>query len=166
MILSVRNMSYEDLAGSLDKKDKLIVLSCNNCAKKCLGLGGRPGLKSLADKLDNDGFNVIRRELIGFACSVDLVGKRGKQPETKGWFDEADVILTLACQDGEDAVANAFPGKKVPKLNRTLGIGFGSPSVGIRLTHCVSGVDLDIELPEGMALQEAADKLGLLTGSY
>ena len=63
-------------------------------------------------------------------------------------------------------MANAFPGKKVPKLNRTLGIGFGSPSVGIRLTHCVSGVDLDIELPEGMALQEAADKLGLLTGSY
>ena len=61
---------------------------------------------------------------------------------------------------------NAFPNKKVPALNATLGIGWGSPKAGIRLTHTVSGVDLDIPLPEGMPLGKAADELGYHTGSY
>ena len=166
MILSVRRMSYDDLTGLLADGDKIVVLSCNNCAKKCLGLGGRVGLAALADKLEADGHDVIRRELIGFACSVDLVGKRAKEDSTRAWFEEADVILTLACEDGEVAVRNAFPSARVPKLNRTLGIGWGSPSVGVRLTHCIGGIELDIPLPQGMPLGEAAEKLGLEAGSF
>jgi hypothetical protein len=166
VILSVRRKSYAELAESLDKDAKIIVLSCNNCAKKCLGLGGRVGLAALADKLDRDGFNVIRRELIGFACSVDLVGKRAVEDATKQWFAEADVILTLACEDGEIAVKNAFPEAQVPSLNQTLGIGWGSPQCGVRLTHTLSGIDLDIPLPEGMPLAEAAEKLGFESGSF
>jgi len=100
MILSVRKKTYAELRDSLDKKHKIVVLSCNNCAKKCNGLGGRVGLAALSDKLEGDGFNVIRRELVGFGCALDLVAKRGKEDSTKDWFAEADVIIPLACEDG------------------------------------------------------------------
>ena len=166
MILSVRRLSYSELKKSLNKQQKIVVLSCNNCAKKCLGLGGRVGLKALSDKLEKDGFNLIHRELVGFACSVDLVSKRGKEESTREYFSQADVILTLACEDGEHAVANAFPAVSVPKLNRTLGIGWGSPSLGVRLTHPISGITLEIDLPEGIPLDEAAKKLNLESGSF
>ena len=166
MILSVRQKSYAALRDSLDRDQTIIVLSCNNCAKKCAGLGGRVGLAALADKLDHDGFKVIRRELVGFACAVDLVKKRGKDPATKAWFDEAEVIIPLACEDGEEAVKLAFPGKQVPKVNKTVGIGWGSPSAGVRITHCVAGVDLDIEDPQGITLEEAARRLGLEAGAF
>ena len=46
MILSVRQMAYEELKGKLDPQERIVVLSCNNCAKKCNGLGGRVGLRS------------------------------------------------------------------------------------------------------------------------
>jgi hypothetical protein len=166
MILSIRAKSYAALRNELDKKEKIIVLSCNNCAKKCNDLGGRIGLAALSDKLERDGFNVTRREIIGFACAVDLVAKRGKQKETAPWFNEADVIIPLACEDGEEAVKQVFPGKRVPKVNKTLGIGWSSPSVGVRLTHCVCGVDLKIDGPKGISLDEAAEALGLEAGSF
>ena len=167
MILSVRKKTYEELSGELDKlDDRIVVLACNNCAKKCLGLGGRPGLKSLGDKLEADGFQVLRRELIGFACSVDLIGKRLREEATRGTFEGANTVLALACEDGEVAVENAFPDKKVPKLNATLGIGWASPSAGVRVTHTVAGIELDIPLPGGMPLAEAAERLGYHTGSY
>ena len=79
MIISVRQFDYDTLKSKLTPEDKIIVVSCNNCAKKCKGLGGRPGLAALADKLDADGFNVLHRELIGIACSVDLNAKRTKK---------------------------------------------------------------------------------------
>lgn len=167
MLLSVRHTTYDELASSLSKENKIIVLSCNNCAKKCLGLGGRVGLKSLSDKLDRDGFNVLRRELIGGACSTDLLSKRLKEESTREWFESADTILVLACEDAEQAAQNVFPDKNIPQLNRTLGIGWGSKDCGIRLTYCVSGVDLDIKDPcEGISLQDAAEQLGLEAGAY
>ncbi len=164
MILSIKRTTYPALAQGLDKGDKIVVLSCNNCAKKCLGLGGRVGLQALADKLEDDGFEVLRRELVGFACSTDLVGKRGKEESTRHWFQQADVILTLACEDAEIAVRNAFPDKRVPSLSHTLGIGWGSPSAGIWLTHTITSAGLELDGP--ISLQQAAERLGLEAGSY
>ena len=60
MILSIRKFEYEELKSQLQPDDTVVVLSCNNCAKKCVGLGGRAGLKALSDKLEGDGFTVKR----------------------------------------------------------------------------------------------------------
>jgi hypothetical protein len=123
------------------------------------------GLRALADKLESDGFNVIHRELVGFGCAVDLVAKRRKDPATKEWFDEADLILPLACEHGQQSIRMAFPDKRVPDLSKTLGIGWWT-SETVRLTHCVSGVDLTIEDPQGMTLEEVAGRLNLEVGPF
>lgn len=164
MIIAMRKMPYEQLRDSLDPGARMIVLSCNNCAR-VYGLGGRAGLQALADKLCADGLDVVHRELIGFACAVDLVGKRARDPATRDAFAAADVILPLACEHGQMAVRMAFPDKQVPELSRTLGVGWWNAST-VRLTHCVSGVDLTIEGPEGMPLDEVAERTGLLAGPF
>ncbi|NOZ20152.1 MAG: hypothetical protein GXP25_03585 [Planctomycetes bacterium] len=166
MIISVKLFDYDKLKEQLKPGDKIIVLSCNNCAKKCKGLGGRAGLKGLSDKLEADGYNVTLRELCGIACSVDMVAKRGKEECTKKFFEEADVIIPLACEDGEDACALAFPHARVLKVTKTLGIGWGSPKEGVRLTTPLAGVDLSIDDPQGITIDEAAEKLGLFAGGF
>jgi len=164
MIIAMRQMTYESLRDGLDRQSRIIVLSCNNCAR-VYGLGGRVGLRSLADKLEADGFHVIRRELVGFGCALDLVAKRGKDPATKEWFDQADVILPLACEHGQEAIQMAFPDKRVPALSKTVGIGWWRPDT-VRVTHCVSGVDLQIDDPQGLPLEDVGRKLGLEVGPF
>ena len=166
MIISVRQMDYDGLKSELSPDDKIIVMSCNNCAKKCMGLGGRPGLASLSDKLEADGFNVIHRELCGISCSVDLNRKRVKEEVTKRFFEEADVIIPLACEDGEEAAAIAFPNARIIQVTKTLGMGWGSPKEGVHLTTPLAGVDLKIEGPQGITIEEAAEQLGLYAGGF
>ena len=166
MIISVRRYDYETLKKDLSPEDKIVILSCNNCAKKCKGLGGRAGLKSLGDKLDADGYNVTLRELCGIACSVDLVRKRTKEASTQKFFADADVIIPLSCEEGEDAAMIAFPHARVLKVTKTLGIGWGSPKEGVRLTTPVAGVDLKTDAPTGITIDEAAKQLGLLPGGF
>jgi len=166
MIISVRRYDYDTLKEDLRPEDKIVILSCNNCAKKCKGLGGRAGMKSLGDKLEADGYNVIHRELCGVACSVDLVRKRGKEESTREFFEQADVIIPLSCEDGEDAAALAFPHARVLKVTKTLGVGWGSPKEGVRLTTPLAGVDVKTDGPEGITIDEAAKQLGLPAGGF
>ena len=166
MIVSARQFDYDSLKSKLKPEDKIIVLSCNNCAKKCNGLGGRAGLASLADKLEADGFNVILRELIGLACSVDLNIKRTQEDATKKIFEEADVIIPLSCEEGEMAAELAYPNAKVILVTKTIAIGWTSPSLGLRVTTPAAGVDLKIDSPEGITLDEAAEQLGLFPGGF
>ena len=166
MIISVRQLDYDSLKSKLKPEDKIIVLSCNNCAKKCKGLGGRVGLAGLADKLEADGFNVVRRELIGLACSVDLNVKRTKEDATRKFFEEATVIIPLSCEEGEAAAEMVYSNAKVMRVTKTVGCGWGSPSVGVRVTTPAAGLDLKIDGPDGISIDEAADQLGLLAGGF
>jgi len=166
MIISVRQFDYDTLKKQLQPEERIVILSCNNCAKKCKGLGGRPGLKSLGDKLEADGYNVILRELCGIACSLDLVRKRAKEDATRKFFEQADVVIPLSCEDGEDAAVIAFPQARILKATRTLGIGWGSPKDGVRLTTPLAGVDLKIDDPQGITIDEAAEQLGLFAGGF
>ena len=166
MIISVRNFDYDGLKEKLTPEDKIIVFSCNNCAKKCKGLGGRAGMKSLGDKLKADGFNVILQELCGVACSLDLIRRRANEEATKALFEAADVLIPLSCEDGERALPVVFPGKRIIKVTTTLGIGWGSPKDGVRLTTPLAGVNLQIDSPQGITIDEAADQLGLYAGGF
>jgi hypothetical protein len=166
MILSVRLFEYEDLKKKLKKDEKIIVFSCNNCAKKCMNMGGRVGLKNLSDKLEADGYNVIHRDLCGIACSVDLILRRKNEEATAPLFEQADVIIPLACEDGEEAVGHVFPDKKIMKVTKTIGLGWGSPVDGVRLVDVLAGVPVDSGGPEGITLQQAADQLELPVGSF
>ena len=166
MILSVRLFEYEELKTKLNPKDKIIVLSCNNCAKKCVNMGGRIGLKQLSDKLEADGFNVIFRDLCGIACSVDMVGRRAVEEATAKFYEDVDVIIPLACEDGEETVKHIFPDKKIMKVTKTIGLGWASPKDGVRLVDILAGIPVDVGGPEGITLQEAAKQLKLPVGAF
>ena len=71
-------------------------------------------MEELAERLKNDGYDVVNTEVIPMVCSIDLV----KKPEY-----HADVLVVLACDSGVYTLQTLFPSKKiVPALN-TIGIG-------------------------------------------
>ncbi len=166
MIISLRLFEYPELRAQLQPADRVVVLSCNNCAKKCKGMGGRVGMAALADKLEADGVEVVWRELCGVACSVDLIRRRANEEATRPAFEQATAIIPLACEDGEEAVAHVFPDKKVLRVTKTLGCGWGSPKVGVRLVKALHGVPLEIDFPEGITIDEAAQRLELYAGAF
>jgi len=119
MIVSLRSMTYDELKDQLSKDDKIVVWACNVCVKFC-DVGGRDHMNALADKLEADGYNVIRRELIGMSCLQDLVRKRGTDEATAKMFEEATVIIPLTCEDGNENVKHVFKGKKVIDATKTI----------------------------------------------
>ena len=166
MIVSLRRLSYENLKEQLAPKDKIIVFGCNNCAKKCKAFGGRQGMSNLCAKLEADGIAVLHRELCGIVCSVDMVRKRKTDDATRAAFAQANVIIPLACENGERALRHVFPDKKILETARPIGLGWGSPKVGVRIAVPFAGVPLQVDSPEGITLDEAAKKLGMFAGSF
>ncbi len=166
MIVSLRKFSYEDLKKQLKKDDKIVVWSCNNCVKFCDGFGGREAMNNLADKLTSDGFNVIRRELIGMSCVLDLVCLRTMDTATREIFDSATVIIPLVCEDGLDNLKYVFKGKKIIDVPLTVGLGVFSTEFGsLRLTVPFEKTGLPFS-PEGIPLSEVAKKLGVYAGPF
>jgi len=104
---------YGIIKGMLKKWKKTGIVSCNSCARAC-ETGGKEKMDELAERLKNDGYDVVNTDLIPMACNIDLV----KKPKY-----EADVLVVLACDSGVYTLETLFPSKKiVPALN-TIGIG-------------------------------------------
>ncbi len=164
--ISVRRFEYEALKAELRPDDRIVVLSCDSCAKQSNGLGGEQGLRSLADKLVADGFNVLHRELLPIACSPEQLRDRLQDEETRKLFAEADVIIPLSCQAGENRASELLPGLRILRVTRTLGKGSFSPETGARLTEPLADVGLGTDDPEGMPLSDAAERLGLHAGKF
>jgi hypothetical protein len=132
MIAVLRKIDYEELKKQLDKDDKIVVWSCNDCTKYC-DLGGRKNLNALADALEKDGYTVLRRELIGVSCQPPLVRERTRHPSTKDLYKEATAIIVLACTDGFLKVQRVFRKKKVIQVGESVGLGAYSEKDGMRL---------------------------------
>lgn len=165
MIISLRRMTYDDLKTNLKKDDKIVVWACNNCIKFCDGLGGRESMNKLADKLEQDGYGIIRRELIGASCLLDLVRKRKMEESTAKTFEESTIILPLTCEDGYDNVKHVFNDKKVLNITKTIGLGVFSTKKGMCVNYPFENTGLEPSV-DGIPLPEAAKKLGLHSGPY
>ena len=164
--LSVRLFDYETLKTHLKSEDRIVVLSCDACAKQSGGLGGEAGLNGLADKLAADGFEVSHRELLPVACSPDQLSDRLQDEAARKLFEEADVVIPLACQAGVARSREVLPAAKILVVTRTLGKGPFSPEGGARLTEPLEGVDIEIDDPDGVPIAEAAERLGLHAGRF
>ena len=90
---------YGLIKSQLKKGDKIGIVSCNTCVRKC-ETGGLEKMKELAARLEKDGYNVIDMDLIGMACDYDQL----KRQELKG-----DVTIVLACDAGVHNVKKLFP---------------------------------------------------------
>ena len=146
MIVVLRNLDYEQIKEKLDKDDKIVVWSCNDCTKYC-DLGGRKNLKALAEALEKDGFNVIRT----------------KHKATKQIYSDATAIIVLACTDGFLKVQRVFRKKKVIQVGSSVGLGAYSKKGGMRLVVPLEETGLK-PLVEGYSLEEAATKLKMKSG--
>jgi len=164
--VTVRLSEYEELRGKLQPDERIVILSCDSCAKLNNGLGGEQGVKSLTDKLIEDGFNVIHRELLNVACSPDELKKRLNDMKTRKLIEEADVIIPLSCSAGIERVEESMPKLRILRVTETLGLGMYSPETGVRLTEPFTGIDIEIDDKDGISLIEAADRLNLYEGSF
>ena len=94
--ISARRYEYEELRDKLQSDDRIVILSCNCCARLCDGLGGEQGMTSLGDKLEADGYNVVQRQLVPEACSDDPKLNPLHDVSARKLFEDADVILPLS----------------------------------------------------------------------
>ena len=164
--VTVRRFEYGVLKTKLTPHHRIMILSCDSCAKLCKGLGGEQGLKSLTDKLVADGFNVVHRELLPVACSPEQLTSRLDDEANRKLFEEADVIIALTCRSGIERARETLPGLRILEVTKTLGKGTFSPDEGARLTEPLEGIEIEIDDAEGITLAEAATRLGLCPGSF
>ena len=120
--ITVRRFEYEALKTKLTPDDGIVVLSCGNCARLSGGLGGEGGLKSLADKLAADGFNVIRGELLPDMCAPEHLRVRLEDEPNRKQFEEADVVIPLSCRAGVKMAEEVLPGLRILRV-ATLRLG-------------------------------------------
>lgn len=105
--------SYREIKSKLNKKDKIGIVSCNSCVRRC-NTGGEKVMKELAKNLKKDGYNVIDTDLIGVACDFEQL----KKDELKG-----EVNIILACDSGAYNLKKLFPKKKLVYALNTIGLG-------------------------------------------
>jgi hypothetical protein len=130
-----------------------------------VNIGGWKNMNALAEKLKEDGYNVIYQELNGFACCLDLVAASGMHPVSAPFFKEATVIISLLDEEGAMNVEAAFPDKKAIRTCKSIGSVTHAPEAGPRLANVWAGILLDIP-PDGMPIEEAAKKLGMYEGPF
>jgi hypothetical protein len=104
---------YGMIRGMLRKWKTVGVVSCNSCARAC-ETGGKEKMEELANRLKQDGFQVMDTELLPMACNIDAA----KKPDYK-----ADYLVVLACDSGVCTLQSLFPNKVVVPALDTIGIG-------------------------------------------
>jgi hypothetical protein len=78
---------YGLVKGMLKKWKKIGVVSCNSCARAC-ETGGKEKMEEIANRLKQDGFEVVDTELLPMACNIEAAKKPAYQ---------ADYLVALAC---------------------------------------------------------------------
>jgi ferredoxin len=158
MIISLRTLTYDELKKKLTPDDLVVLWSCDTCIRFS-GLGGIFKLQILEDMLTNDGFKVIKKELLGVSCVDDLVLDRKVEEFKKEIFKQATAIIVLGCEEAWERVQIAFPDKKVIQVTRSFGFGNISEERGVRLTNPFEDTDLEV-VPGGLPVEEVAQKTG------
>lgn len=101
------------IKSSLDRADRICLVSCNACARKC-HTGGLEGMAELSEALRMEGFQVVGENLVGTGC--------GERQLTALNF-RGDTAVVLGCDASISAMERLYPDMKiVPALN-TLGLG-------------------------------------------
>jgi hypothetical protein len=103
----------EAIKSELRSGDKICLVSCNTCARKC-ETGGIKAMGDLAGQLKDDGYSVVGQTLVGMPCGL-------KQ------LDEViiggNVAVVLGCDASIHALRTLYPEIKIiPALN-TVGLG-------------------------------------------
>ena len=162
MIISVRSLSYDELKRNLSRDDKIVLWSCDTCVKHC-GIAGMDKMTALKDMLKEDGYTVIKKELISESCQINLVKKH--KVAQGDLFNEATAIITLTCELGYQCVRKVFPKIKVIGTAKTFGSGNFSNKKGPILTSPLPTTGLELNL-EGYTLKNLIETFDLQQGFF
>ncbi len=116
MIISKRK-PFSEILESIEGLKKVFIVGCTLCATTCK-TGGEKEVKEITEALQEEGKTVTGWNVPDPACSL-LAIKRLYRSQKKE-IDESDVILSLACGGGTQAIAEIIPGKRVCPGNDTL----------------------------------------------
>lgn len=164
MIVTLRTMDYDGLLASLPAGARVLIWSCNTCARMCGGLGGRDSASTLASMLEEDGRAVVASEVLTATCFINAVRGRLQRTELREAVMGATHVIPLTCQTGTDVLLEEMPHLQVVKVGMTLGVGYISESRGAVLTTSLLE---ELIVPEGgMPLTEVAEALGLHLGPF
>jgi hypothetical protein len=117
MIVANRK-SFEEMVGMLGSSRKILLLGCNECVTVC-GAGGEKEVGVLASELriygkaNNDPYE-IREHTLERQCDYEYID------QVRGFVDDYEVVLSMACGAGVQYVAEAYRSKVVmPAVNTT-----------------------------------------------
>jgi hypothetical protein len=154
MLMMARDRSYEELLAGMRGK-KVLIWTCNTCARLCNGIGGSESANKLSGALRKDGVDVVGVVDTSASC---LRGKvRAKIDRTL--IDECDVILSLTCDIGSLNAGKVF-GKPVVNPVITFGPGYIDEDGILFLCDIEDGKD------SSEPVQEVAEKAGLIVGPF
>lgn len=104
---------YGVIEGWLHEEDKIGVVSCNSCARAC-ETGGTICMDEMADRLKEDGYTVVDKDLLPMCCNLDTVSKAEY---------EGDILVVLACDAGVYTLQKLYPNKRIIAALNTIGLG-------------------------------------------
>ena len=164
MIMTLRTMDYDSLRALLPEDARLLIWSCNTCARICGGFGGKESAAALETLLREDGVEVVANETIAATCFQGAVRKRLANEEFREKVLSATHVIPLTCMTGLTVLLQEMPHLQVIEVGRTVGLGFLSDDGGSVLTDStIEGLDI----PEGgMPLEEVAEALGMFLGPF
>ena len=124
MLIISRSMDYPELLGRLSGK-RVLIWTCNTCARLCNGIGGTEASERLAGRLSEDGVEVVGVVSTSAACLTDKV--IGKKDEVLS--KDPDIILSMTCSAGDLNAGKVF-GKE--SMNPIITHGYGILAEGGR----------------------------------
>ena len=118
MLVMARDSDYAELSERL-RGHRVLVWTCNTCARLCNGIGGDEAAGRLAERLREDGIEVTGVISTSASCIASKVDRKYDE----GIIGGADVVLSLTCDVGSSCAGTVF-GKPVVNPIETLGTGY------------------------------------------
>lgn len=109
---------YEELKAMLGDAKRVVLVGCKSCATSC-ETGGEPEMAALTEALKADGIEVVGTVYPDESCQKLLVKKEIKAIKEL----EYDAIISLACGDGAQTVAELVADKPIYPANNTMFLG-------------------------------------------
>ena len=117
MLIMARSADYSELLGKLRGK-KVLIWTCNTCARLCNGIGGTESCERLAARLSEDGIDVVGIIATSASCLERKVCDKRDEAISK----DPDVILSITCSMGSANAEKVF-GKVTVNPIETFGYG-------------------------------------------
>jgi ferredoxin len=112
MTIITTKKPFEEVLGALKNVNRIGLVSCGSCAAMCQ-TGGTEGAKEMAEKLEQEGFEVVVTIVPDEVCDNRVMMKDFRKIDKE--LGEIDAILTLSCGLGVASIIQVLS-KKHPEI--------------------------------------------------